>query len=101
MTTISQQQFVIDLPRAGPTSARYTLWGKAIGAFAGLATLFAVSAAYALTKGYGALDCAAFGSIVTLLLSRPTVLAGHAVGAACGEACAFVAHLVHRPRSSG
>lgn len=101
MKTISHHESGIDPPREPPTSAHYTFWGALIGVIAGLATLFAVSTGYAATNGHGALDCAAFGSMTTLLLSQPVALAGLTIGAVCGGACALVAHFVHQSGSSG
>lgn len=102
MKTVSHHRSGIDPPRENPTSVHYTYWGAVIGVIAGIATLFAVSTGYAATNGHGgALECAAFGSLSTLLLSQPVALAGLAVGAACGAACALVAHLLHQSRSSG
>lgn len=101
MKTFSQHRSVNDPTRASPTTAHFTFWGAVIGAVAGLATLFAVSTYYGATSGLGAMDCVAFGSVSTLLLSQPAVLAGLAVGAVCGGACALVVHQVHRSQSSG
>ena len=101
MRTISQERPVNDPTRASPTTAHYTFWGAVIGVIAGLATLFALTTAYAASTGLGAMDCVAFGSISTLLLSQPAAVAGIAVGAACGAACALVVHKVHQSRSAG
>ena len=101
MNTISTHRSGIDPPKTAPERVHYVFWGAVIGLFAGLASLFAVSTAYGAMSGLGPVNCAAFGSVTTLLLSQPIGLAGLAVGAACGGACALVAHYAHRSERSG
>ena len=100
MKTISQHQSGIDPPKEIPDTVRYVFSGAVIGVFASLAGLFAASTSYAALNGYEAVNCAVFGSVTTLLLSQPAALIGLIAGAACGGACAFIAHRVHRARKS-
>lgn len=99
MNTLSKNRSGIDPPST--ESVNYVFWGAVIGVLAALASLFAMSTYYGATTGLGAVDCAVFGSFMTLLLSQPAALAGLLAGAVCGGACALVAHFAHRSWRSG
>ncbi len=101
MNTLSEHRSGIDPPNAVPERVHYVFWGAVIGVVAGLASLVAISTYYGVMSGLGPVNCAAFASVSTLLLSQPAALAGLVVGAVCGGACALVAHIVHRSRKSG
>ena len=98
--TLSQHQSGIDPPSTVPRWAHYVFWGAVIGVLAGLATLFAASTYYGATTGLAPVDCAIFGSVMTVWLSQPVGLIGLAAGAACGGTCALVAHFAHSSRHS-
>ena len=100
MKTVSQYRTGIDPPKETSDTAHYVFSGAVIGVLAGLASLFALSTTYAATNGLEPVNCIVFGSFATLLLSQPAAMIGLIAGAACGGACAFVAHRVHRYRRS-
>jgi len=100
MNAITKERSGIDPPKATPRSVHWVYWGAVTGMVAGLATLFATSAAYGAMTGLGAADCVVLGSLMTVMLSQPAGLAGLLVGALCGGTCALIAHFVHHSPST-
>lgn len=86
-------------PSEVPKSTHYMFWGAVIGMFAGLVSLFAASTGYAAMTGLEPVNCAIFGSFMTVTLSQPAALFGVAVGTACGGICALAAHCVHHSKA--
>lgn len=99
MRTFSKNWSGIDPPSAIPKSVHYVFWGAAIGVIGGLVTLLTTATYFGAMSGLSATECAAFGSLMTVMLSQPAGLAGLLVGAACGGTCAIFARHLHRSRS--
>ena len=87
---------VTDPPKADSSNEHYVFTGAVSGVLAGLAALLAASTAYAATTGLAVVDCAVFGTTMTVLLSQPVGLAGLLAGAACGGLFAVVARHVNQ-----
>ena len=100
MRTFSKNVSGIDPPNAIPKSVHYVFWGAVIGVIGGLATLLTIATYYGAITGLSAAECAAFGSLMTVMLSQPAGLAGLLIGAACGGTCAIFAHYLHRSQSA-
>ena len=99
MRTFSKNWSGIDPPSAIPQGVHYVFWGAAIGVIGGLVTLLTIATSYGAISGLTAAECAAFGSLMTVMLSQPAGLAGLLIGAVCGGTCAIFARYLHRSRS--
>lgn len=84
-----------NVPKENPGTAGYVFRGAVAGLVIGLATLLTATTTYAAMIGLEPVNCAIFGSTMTVLLSQPAALAGLLVGAACGGVCALVARHAH------
>ena len=100
MRTFSKNVSGIDPPRDIPQSVHYVFWGATIGVVGGLVTLLTTATYYGAISGLSAAECAAFGSLMTMMLSQPAGLAGLLVGAVCGGTCAIFARYLHGSRSA-
>ena len=101
MRTFSKNWSGIDPPSAVPQSVHYVFWGAVIGVIGGLVALLTTATYFGAISGLTAAECAAFGSLMTVMLSQPAGLVGLLVGAACGGTVAIFAHFLHRSRSEG
>ena len=99
MRTFTKNVSGIDPPRDIPKSVHYVFWGAVIGVIGGLVTLLTIATSYGAISGLSAAECAAFGSLMTVMLSQPAGLAGLVVGAVCGGTCAIFARHLHRSRT--
>ena len=95
MSATSKKWSGTDYPNETPSTTHYVFRGAVAGLVIGLATLLTVTTAYAAMNGFEPVNCAIFGSTMTVLLSQPAGLAGLLAGAACGGACAVIVRQVH------
>ena len=101
MRTFSNNWSGIDPPSALPKSVHYVFWGAAIGVIGGLVTLLTIATSYGAISGLSAAECAAFGCLMTVMLSQPAGLAGLSLGAVCRGTRAIIPRYRHRTRSDG
>ena len=95
MSAISKKWTGTDPPGEIPKWVHFVFWGAVIGLIAGLVTLATASTVYGFMTGLEPVNCAIFGTTMTVMLSQPTAIAGLLLGAACGGMCAFIGHLTH------
>ena len=95
MSATSRKWSGTDSPTETPSTAHYVFRGAVAGLVIGLATLLAATTSYAAMNGYEPVNCAVFGSTMTVLLSQPAGFAGLLVGAASGGVCALIARHTH------
>ena len=85
-----------DPPKAQSKTTRWVFTGAVCGLFAGLVTMLVATTANGAMSGLAPLECAVYGTTMTVLLSQPAGLAGLLAGAVCGGICALVARHVHQ-----
>ena len=100
MNAISKNWTGTDPPSEIPRRVHFVFWGAVIGLIAGLVTLATAATVYGFMTGLEPVNCAIFGTTMTVMLSQPTALVGLVLGAACGGLCALVAHATHEHLSA-